>query len=1092
MTWRVIIAHAPGEEALAERIALPLQQAGYLASHRGTVLVGESFSEEADKALSEGGPVVLCATVKAVGTGWAHHLVNAARARPGGKRLFVVRMEELAYVDQLATGLSIAEWWRSPEEGCRRLLEALRAYYPLQLEVGAVSLSSPISTAFLDRAAPGTQLDAQALRAFREELREIPRRNLPIKLTETEFLERAGFLRKQLLTLSGMLLFGVAPAAIMPWAITHCVVYRGKDKTADREPAELRGTIPEQIREAREIIAANIRVRERPTPYSAQADRLFEYPMLTVREIIANALVHRDYEDERRIVHVRLFSDHIEVLSPGAWTGRPLPGDGSSVSLDTLISESVKRNLSLAAAVSWIRLGEGEGSGLPASLAECREISAPIPSVSLVDGFVKVIVWPRSDWAEAPHPATVADITPHQLPPSPADLTGREVELAGLRAAIRGGANLAAVVGLGGVGKTALALRLAAELKPSYPEAQIFLNLRGGGATPLSPADAMTQVIRAFMPDLRLPTSENELAGVYRSILENRRALLVLDDAVGAEQVLPLLPPPGSLVLVTSRSLFHLPGLFSLSLDVLSLADACAFLLGISPRLGDRATEIAALCGSLPLALRLAGAAFATRPDLSIEDFARHFATTLNRPQGGESIGHSIGLSYGLLAPTIQDRWRHLAVFPGGFDRRAAAAVWGCDREHAEETLGELVRHSMLAWEGGRYRLHRLLRLFASSKVEAGEKKDAERSHARHFLAILRETSALYVQGSSELQRGLALFDLEWENIQAGQSWSAQHAPGDPEAATLCTDYPIAGAFCLDLRLHPHEWIRWLEAAAETAERQGNLTAQANHFGNLGNAFLSLGDLPRAGELYQRWLELSRQTGNHRAEGQALGSLGSAYLSRGETGRAIELFEQSIEIAHQAGDREGECIAFGRLGNAYAALGETQRALELHERRLLVARELGDRRSEGIALGNLGNIFEVLGDLPRAVEVLQERLSIAREVGDRRGEGTALGALANAFADWGQPRRAINLYEEALWILREAEDRPGVAEIGWNLGTLYEATGELKRALPLLEEAYTELRASGHPQAADLAARVRSVQDKVSGTNGVDTVHKEG
>jgi tetratricopeptide (TPR) repeat protein len=1091
MLWKALIAHAPGEEALAERIALPLQQEGYSVSHRGTVLVGDSFSEEADKALGEGGPVILCATVHALGTGWAHRLVNAARARAGNNRLFVVRMEESAYVGQIAADLAIAEWWRSPEDGSRRLIEALRSHYPLEKGVGSVPEPTPISTAFVDRLAPGALIDWQAVRAFRGELRETMQPDFPSELTDSELLEHAGFLRQQSLTLSGVLLFGTSPASALPWATTRCVVYRGKDRTADREPVELRGTIPEQIRKVRELIAANTRVRERPSPHSAQAERIYEYPMLTTREIVANALVHRDYEDESRCVHVRLFSDRIEVLSPGAWTGRPLPGNGSPVSLETLVSESVKRNLSLATALSWIRLVEGEGSGLPAAIEECREISAPIPSVSLVDGFVRVIVWPRRNWAETPHPAAVV-IAPHQLPPPPADLTGREEELRHLHEAIRDGTSIAAIVGLGGVGKTALALRLAQELEPSYPDAQIFLDLQGSSQAPLGVPEAMAHVIRSLAPESRLPRTKPELAGLYRSLLAGRRTLIFLDDAAGPEQVLPLTPPPSSFVVVTSRSLFHLPGLFTLSLDVLSLAAARALLLEISPRLGDRASEIAALCGSLPLALRLAGGAFATRPDLSVEDYVRHFAANMNRLHGGESIGDSIGLSYELLAPAAQSRWRQLAVFPGGFDRRAATAVWGCDREHAEEILGELVRHSMLAWEGDRYRLHDLLRLFADSKLEAEEMEDVARRHARHFLDVLRETSALYVQGGFVLQRGLALFDLEWENIQAGQSWSAQHASGDTEAATLCTDYPIAGAFCLDLRLHPREWIRWLEVAAETAERQGNLTAQATHYGNLGNAFLNLGDLQRAAELYQHWLDLSRRAGDRRAEGQALGNLGSACLSRGETGRAIECFEQCLEIARQSQDREGECIALGRLGNAYAALGEARRAVGLHERRLLVAREVGDRRSEGIALGNLGSLFEILGDLPRAVEFLQERLAIAREVGDRRGEGIALGALANAFASWGQPRRAIHLYEESLWALREVGDRQWEAEIRWNLGTLYEATGELRRALALLEEAYTELRASGHPQAADLATRVKSVQNKATGDAGessVDTAH---
>jgi len=972
MTWKVVIAHAPGEDALAERIALPLQQVGYEVSYRGTVRVGASFSEEADKALAEGGPVVLCATVTALGTGWAHRLVNAARARGGTNRLFVVRMEESAYLDQIAADLAIAEWWRSPEDGSRRLIEALQAHYPLQPEAGPVSSSSPVSTAFLDRAAPDAQLDTQAVRAFRGDLRETWRRN---DLTDAEFLERAGFLWKQRPTLSGVLFFGIAPASILPWAITRCMVYRGKDKTALREPADLRGTIPEQIREAREFVAANIRVRERPSPYSAQAERIFEYPMLTVREIIANALVHRDYEDERRIVHVRLFSDRIEVLSPGAWTGRPLPEDGSPVSLATMISESVKRNLSLASAVSWIRLGEGEGSGLPTAIEECGEISSPIPSVSLIDGFVKVTIWPRGDWATAPQTAA-ALIAPHQLPPPPADLTGREEELASLHAAIRGGASLATVVGLGGVGKTALALRLAAELKPSYPEAQLFLNLRGGGTTPLSPADAMTQVIRAFMPDLRLPSSEDELAGVYRSILENRRALLVLDDAVGAEQVLRLIPPSGNFLLVTSRSHFALPGLFALNLETLNDADARALLLRLAPRIGSQADKIAALLGRLPLALRLAAATLAERPDLAVEEYVKRLTSSSSRLQLVEA---SLNLSFELLSFATQGLWNQLSVFPADFDLAAAAAVWECAPEHARETLGELLKASLLSWSAGRYRLHDLLQLSAESRLTPEERVAAERRHARHFLTVLQETDTLYREGGEALARGLALFDREWENIQVGQAWAADLAASDDEGAFLCSEYPRMGALFLDLRLQPRERIRWLESALTAAEKRGDLPAQGHHLGILGNVHLGLGDARTAIGLYERWVELARRSQDRQAEGQAAGNLGSAHLALGEPRLAISLFEQSLDIAREVQDRRSEGIACGNLANAHAALGDTERAITLYEQRLAIAREVGDRRSEGIALGNLGALYEQKGDAQRALSLLEQRLDIARE-----------------------------------------------------------------------------------------------------------------
>jgi HEAT repeat protein len=129
MSIHVLIAHAEGEEALAERLAVPIRAAGYDVSHRGTVIVGESFNEEASKALQTGGPVVLCGTVRALGTGWAHRLVNAAR-RTHGARVFVVQMEEAAYVEQLSLDTAIARYWQDEAQAERDLVNALKKSFP--------------------------------------------------------------------------------------------------------------------------------------------------------------------------------------------------------------------------------------------------------------------------------------------------------------------------------------------------------------------------------------------------------------------------------------------------------------------------------------------------------------------------------------------------------------------------------------------------------------------------------------------------------------------------------------------------------------------------------------------------------------------------------------------------------------------------------------------------------------------------------------------------------------------------------------------------------------------------------------------------
>jgi hypothetical protein len=283
---------------------------------------------------------------------------------------------------------------------------------------------------------------------------------------------------------------------------------------------------------------------------------------------------------------------------------------------------------------------------------------------------------PRPVDSETLAAAASAAVSLHQLPSPPADFTGRSAELAEIQVALEGhgGATICGLRGLGGIGKTALALKLAEELTPRYPDAQFFLDLKGSSREPLTPAEAMAHVIRAYHPTVKLPESESELSGLYRSVLHDQRALLLMDNAADAEQVALLIPPAGCLLLVTSRRHFTLPGLYARNLDTLPPADARALLLRIAERIGDCADEMARLCGYLPLALRLAGSALAERVDLSPADYLRRLADAQTRLGLVEA---SLDLSYQLLDPEMQRLWRMLAIFPGTFYWVAAGAGVG-------------------------------------------------------------------------------------------------------------------------------------------------------------------------------------------------------------------------------------------------------------------------------------------------------------------------------------------------------------------------------------------------------------------------------
>jgi tetratricopeptide (TPR) repeat protein len=664
----------------------------------------------------------------------------------------------------------------------------------------------------------------------------------------------------------------------------------------------------------------------------------------------------------------------------------------------------------------------------------------------------------------------------YQVPSAPADFTDRTEDLATLKAALAS-SRIGAVFGMGGVGKSALAFRLAAELAPLYPDAQLYLDLKGVDPQPLAASQAMAHVVRSFHPETRLPESEAEIAGLYRSVLHGKRALLLMDSARDKGQIEPLIPPTGNALLVTSRFHFALPGMTVSDLDELPEADACDLLLRIAPRIDSAAAEIARLCGRLPLALRLAGSALGERPELSPADYGRRLREGTLR---FDPVEASLNVSYELLSEEPRRLWRRLAVFPGTFDPPAAAAVWDLEADPAADALGELARSSLVERDDkdGRYRLHDLARSFADRRLQDAEREIARGRHAQHYLKVLQTADDLFEMRGSVLS-GLALFDTEWGSIQAGQAWAASLFPEDAEAARACSDYSGAGGYLLDLRQHPRDQVRWRELALAAARKLGDRRAEGVHLRNLGNSYADLGEHRRAIELFEQGLAIARETGDRRGEGRALGNLGIAYADLGEPRRAIELYEQDLAIARELGDRRGEGKTLGNLGNVHFDLGEYRRAIEVYEQALAITRETGDRRGEGQTLGNLGNAHLNLGNHRRAIELYEQDLAIAREIGDRRGEGAALGNLGIVYAALGKRDRAIELYEQDLALAREIGDRRGEVIASWNLGDEIERQGDLVRAADLMQVRVDYEREIGHADAeknaaylADLRARI--------------------
>ena len=572
-----------------------------------------------------------------------------------------------------------------------------------------------------------------------------------------------------------------------------------------------------------------------------------------------------------------------------------------------------------------------------------------------------------------------------------------------------------------------LALVIADRLKAQYPDAQFFLSLRGASDAPVKPVEAMQSVIRAYHPTAQLPDDATQIAALYRSVLDGQRAIVLLDDAKDATQVLPLLPPASCILLITTRNTFAVPGLHARKLETLSPADAHDLLIAIAPSLAgvilsrtaakdlfanqpeilrafgaqndtiQIADVIALFCGYLPLALRAAASLIAATPDLNPLTYAtqlrdeRTRLTKIGKEGVDIDVEASLNLSYRQLSPQTAQVFGELAVFPDSF---YAISEENVCKDAGHVHLSQLVKLSLVQFDENRnrYRLHDLIRLFARTKVIDEDLTVTQQRHAKYYGGISLYAQRLYYQGNNQALIALDVFDREWPNISQGQNWATAHGKEGADIARLCGLY--ANNELLSLRLDLRDQVRWIESA----------------------------------------LAVSDIVDDPHQKASLLGNLGSAYAELGNRHYSMQLTEEALSISVKILDKAGECIWLNNLGNRHRETGNRPEALRYHKLALSIAREIKDRRSEALVLGSIGNTLSDAGQTSDAIKYYVEALPLTREIGDLRSEGRILNSLGVAYLNIRDTKNSIESCERALRIATTLGDRFTQGQALSNLG----------------------------------------------------------
>lgn len=644
-------------------------------------------------------------------------------------------------------------------------------------------------------------------------------------------------------------------------------------------------------------------------------------------------------------------------------------------------------------------------------------------------------------------------VTPHQLPADVPRFTGRNTELAALDDLLAQDTNAIVIAGTAGVGKTALVVHWAHRSRERFPDGQLYVDLAGYAPdSPITPEQALQGFLHALGVQAEaVPARLDAQAAHYRSLLDGRRILVILDNAGSPGQVRPLLPgSSGCLAVITSRS--SLAGLISrngasrLTLELLSPAEAVALLRHIAgPARIDAepgaADDLIRYCARLPLALRIAAERASAEEHTPLIDLVadladeRHRLDELTGDDLTTAVRAVFSWSYRGLPPDGARMFRLLGLHPGpDFGVHAAAALADVPLHQARRLLQSLKDAHLVQMNGrDRYQLHDLLRAYAAEQADAHEPRSrvAARRMLVWYLCTADAADRLLLPHRQAMPLGLtdhpnvpvpfgsraealAWCDLESANLiaaardaaQAGEHWIAAR-------------FPRALWSYFDLRKPWSDWITTYENGLASARTVGDRAVEGWITGALGVPYADLQRFEEAVSYFAEATAIHREIGNLPGVAGNLSKLGSAYRGQSRFEEALECFREAQTIRRDTNDHRGEAVTLNRLGGLYRDLGRFAESLTSLHKSLAIRIEIGDRHGEGFALHSLGATLEQLGRFDEAVEAYEGSLVVRRAVGDRRGEAENLFCLGKIMLQLDRPDVTREKWQHALAILTD-------------------------------------------------------------------------
>ncbi len=558
----------------------------------------------------------------------------------------------------------------------------------------------------------------------------------------------------------------------------------------------------------------------------------------------------------------------------------------------------------------------------------------------------------------------------HQLPPDIADFTGRQEELNSITALLRQAPQsaISVVTGMAGVGKSALAIHVAHQLKHDFPDAQLYVNLRGTEGEPLAPLEVLADFLRAWgVDDQSMPESLTQRIDLYRSLLSGKRALVLLDDAHDEAHVRSLLPGSSTCaVLVTSRRrLSELEEATILDLAAMTPTEALELLhkqVGVDSTHAEReaAKKIIDLCGRLPLAIRITGGILGNKPEWQLEDYA--FRLTQEQQRLAQQrlsnleVRATLALSYQKLDALSARLFRLLGLLSGAnITPEVAAALLESEPATAEKSVKCLVDMQLLEPAlRGRYRLHDLVRLFAKEQLAQEEPTEARQGARLRAASWYLETSEMMnlalnpetrrqlakvlVEGKDKsleaTEQNLFLEALNWFKIERMNLLSSVEWAYQAQAWEIVA--PLARNLVNFFNTYAYrtDWERTHLLAMEATHKLGDRLGEAQTLINLGNVYSLQNNWEKASDCYEKSLGIFGELRDNAGVAKSLGNLANVYSQQGYWGKAGECYKQSLVIFGELKDRYGEAQTLANMGIFHIQQSHEDKAVALWQEAL--------------------------------------------------------------------------------------------------------------------------------------------------------------